>query len=135
MKIPSLLVGALLVSASATVNAESTCSEESGVCVCMGSCPSFTFTSGWDTSKIGGSCIANKSGDVYVGGNIPMSAGDVVTVDGIENTYPFDTCPGDSNDKEGGGDAVTPASPGAITVVGSWCVGGVAIIAATVVGW
>ena len=62
-----------------------------------------------------------------------MSAGDVVTVDGVEYTYPFDACLGDSNDKEGGGDAVIPASPGAIAI-GSWLVGGVAILAA-VVGW
>ena len=69
----------------------------------------------------------------YVGGSIPLSAGEVIMVNDIEYTYLFDACPGDSNDN-GGGDAVTPASPGTITV-GSWLVGGAAILAATVVGW
>ena len=124
MKIPSLLV-ALLVSASTTVNAESTCSEESGVCICSGSCPS--FTSGWDITAIGDNCIANISEDkdINVGG---MSDGDVITVNDIEYTYPFDACPGSANGVGG------ETSPGTITV-GSWLVGGAAILAATVVGW
>jgi len=102
MKIPSLLV-ALLVSASTTVNAESTCSEDSGVCICSGSCPS--FTSSWGSSTLlGGSCIANKSGDnnVSVEGDIPMSVGEVLMVNNIKYTYPFDACPASN----GGGDAV-----------------------------
>ena len=102
MKIPSLLV-ALLVSASATVNAESTCSEESGVCICSGSCPS--FTSSWGSSTLfGGNCIANKNGDnnITVGGNFPPSDGEVLMVNDIKYTYPFDACPASN----GGGDAV-----------------------------
>ena len=126
MKIPSLLV-ALLVSASTTVNAESTCSEESGVCICSGSCPS--FTSGWSITTVGDNCIANKNGaNIFsVGGSMPMSDGQVVTLNDIEYTYPFDACPGSANGVGGG------TSPGAITV-GSWLVGGVAVLAA-VVGW
>ena len=103
MKIPSLLVALLVSASSTTVNAESTCSEESGVCICSGSCPS--FTSSWGSSTLlGGSCIANKSGEnnVSVEGDIPMSAGEVIMVNDIKYTYPFDACPASN----GGGDAV-----------------------------
>lgn len=108
----------ILVSAStmAVDAADSTCSEESGVCICLGSCPS--FTSGWGSSTLlGGSCIANKSGEnnVSVDGNIPMSDGELITVNDIKYTYPFDACPVSDTTSTGDADVTQTQSDGDTT--------------------
>ena len=87
-----------IISATTMVNANSTCSEEAGICLCSGSCPS--FTSGWATQVVSGSCLAQKSGDNIL---LQEDGGkDIVNVDGVNYTYPFDdTCPGSNSN---GGD-------------------------------
>ena len=107
----------ILVSAStmAVDAADSTCSEESGVCICLGSCPS--FASGWGASAtLSGSCIANKSGENNVSvGNIPMSDGDLITVNDIKYTYPFDACPVSDTTSTGDADVTQTQSDGDTT--------------------
>ena len=76
----------------------STCDEAAGVCVCNGTCPSFTFTEGWSQNYFDSVCAAAKSDSP----NVEMD-GSSVTVNG--KTYSsdsIDNCDGSSASGSGG---------------------------------
>ena len=80
-----------LLFAIANSSAGGTCSESSGVCVCSGSCPS--FTQDWsivDSNSIDDTayCAAAKGED-----SLASFDGSTVTINGTEYTAPFEACP------------------------------------------
>eukprot|EP00984_Skeletonema_dohrnii_P008942 scaffold3345_cov83-Skeletonema_dohrnii-CCMP3373.AAC.1 len=103
---------ALITILSCTTNAvvSASCTESSGVCVCSGTCPS--FTANWSTVIDGGStCFATTSA-----GSTSLSNG-VVTIDG--QTYSSEESCGSAVADGASGDASASGGDG-----GSWGGGG-----------